>query len=447
MDLASDDRTTVLAEVRVRRGEEANVHLIEDGAYLLIGSSDVCGIKLRDPSLAPIHCALRFENSAFSVEDWNSEQGVYVDGRRIETEAEVLPNRPIRIGEYVLEVGLSEEPAENSPPTDLASEATPLPELNSPTQSASRSERRQEEADQVKAEYDFGAGDETPFEDDPRVDAIASENDPDTVALLRAEIEQLQYEIAERDAQIAELTDWYSENQEEDDEESNDALLSRLEELLRELEHHDERGAMLEQFLQAAEEKQRADQDERRQLSEWIDDIESRLGEREAEWRAECDSLSHRVKTLLVERDQLMQQLAAPTNETQSSRPSEADRAQQVELRRQIHELQETNAGLEQQVRELDKQLHARSEAEAALREEHLKLAQERASLARQQAELATVSTGAEDAAASRPETEIDCKLREFRHHLREIHEQEQQTPRNLTTRIKDLWTRIEAMG
>jgi hypothetical protein len=262
---------------------------------------------------------------------------------------------------------------------------------------------------------------------------------------LQAEIEQLQYELMERDALIVELTHRCDEQQNDWDDDSDDVLLGRLEELLTELERNDERSAMLEQLLQAAEEKNRADQDERRQHGNWVEDIESRLGEREEEWRSECQSLSHRVETLVAERDELMQQLSRPNSSVAQGTNIESkdECAKRLELRRELHESQECNLQLQQQLRERDKQLSARSEADAALREEHLKLAQDRAALARQQAELATLKTTSE-ASTSRPETEIDCRLREFRQHLREIHDEEQQNPRNLSTRIKQIWNRME---
>ncbi len=285
-----------------------------------------------------------------------------------------------------------------------------------------------------------------PFNDVNASEATAAA-DREAYELLQLEVERLQYELAERDAQLAELGSLDYADEGEEEGEPDEALLTRLEDLLAELERNDERGAMLEQLLRAAEEKNRAEQEERRHLAGWVDDIEQRFGERDAEWQAERDALTHRVETVLAERDGLMDQLRERCSHTGGAvAASTADldqlQATNLSLRQELHEAQEHCLQLEEQVRERNKQLSCRTQDDTKLREEQLQLAQERAELARQQAELTTAQATLQEL-PRRPETEIDCRLREFRQHLREIHSQEQQNPVK-TSRLSRLWARIE---
>src|SRR5262249_20519762 len=93
----------------------------------------------------------------------------------------------------------------------------------------------------------------------------------ETLELLRAEVSQLEQELADRDARLAELTAAVTagESAGGDHAESSPdtlALVARLEQLLDELERKDERTAALEEMLRVAEEASRAEQEERCQI-------------------------------------------------------------------------------------------------------------------------------------------------------------------------------------
>src|SRR5262245_11043947 len=106
----------------------------------------------------------------------------------------------------------------------------------------------------------------------------------ETVDLLRAEISQLEQELADRDAKITELTETLSaggSTAETPDESQPDtlALVARLEQLLDELDRKDQREASLQELLRAAEDANEAEHEERAQIESWLAEIERRVGE------------------------------------------------------------------------------------------------------------------------------------------------------------------------
>ena len=438
-------------------------HQLEPGSYVLIGASAVCGITLPDSELSPIHCAIRWENESYCVEDWHSDGGVSVDGKPVEGEQAVTANSEIRFGAYRLAIsdGLAISNGQDDSPNFAESEAD---SSNTDTEEVAQAE---EPPIVIDSEAPVEASVETteprteepprtppPLQCTPSFEHTTSHLDPpgevdtETVELLRAEVEQLQYELADRDLQLADLTSEPGRSDKFADEAEDDTLLLRLEDLLSELERNDERCGILEQLLQASEDKHRAEQEERRHLTEWVNDIEERLGDRESEWQAERDALTHRLESVLCERDELMQQLSEPRSgeAAETDAADEQLRAATLELRQQLHEAEDLRAQLEEALRERDKQLASRSTTDNALREEHLKLAQDRAALARQQAEM-TAQLAATNQLPHKAETEIDCKLREFRQHLREIHNEEEQSPRTVSSRLARIWAKLEGNG
>lgn len=454
MHTPSSDPTAAARLTVTRDGDSVCVHQLEPGSYVLVGSSDVCGLTIPDTQLAPIHFALRWESGQFCVEDWHSELGVIVDGERVDAEQHVSEKNDIRFGTYrlVIDTAPLAEPVLESDDAGESATSTPLERA----EMEKRTTEDESPADDSPPACAEPAGVETtttapviePAKPAVQRDVLADLRlsdrelesvDSEAVDLLRAEVEQLQYELAERDAQLMELAERNgTASQDEFDGGEDDALLLRLDDMLAELERNDERYAMLEQLLAASEEQNRAEQEERRHLTEWVNDIEERLGEREAEWQAERSALDHRVTSVLGERDELMRRMAEqPTDQPGAAAPD-------LETRSQLHAAQDRISELEELLRERDSQLASKSEADAAVREEHLKLAQERAALARQQAEMAAKLAEA-DKLPSKPENEIDCRLREFREHLREIHNEERSSaPQTVSSKLSRIWARLD---
>ena len=269
------------------------------------------------------------------------------------------------------------------------------------------------------------------------------------IELLRAEIEQLQYELAERDAQLMEAGGADQPEAEVDDTATRH-LVDRLEQLLDELQQSDGRMNALEELLQASEESTRAEQEERRQLEGWVADIETRIVEREANWKAETKRLQRRLDEVNEERTQLAERLklAAESSSDPKSGPAllEHLRAENLRLQQALDQTDEERTRLDKQLRELQVELSQSSDLETELRQERLLLAQERAAVTREQAELAAQRSELEHQPKNRPACEIDDRVRVFREHLREIHDSERETriEQTLTSRLARIWKRLE---
>ena len=161
--------------------------------------------------------------------------------------------------------------------------------------------------------------------------------------------------------------------------------------------------------------------------------------------------LKHQAATITAERDELLQQLTKPALDNPSNQ--HADDEENAKLRLQIKHLEQrldeakaADMRHQEELQRCEAQLAEAAEAKNSLRAEQLKLAEERASVSRLRAEIAA------EQAERRPRPQgaagdIDDRVREFRQHLREIHEEEKQQthePRSLTSRIAQLWNRVE---
>jgi chromosome segregation ATPase len=264
-------------------------------------------------------------------------------------------------------------------------------------------------------------------------------------------LEQLQLELAERDARLAELTENHAEPLDSVDVESSD-LLARLDELLDELTRADERASELERLLEAAEEACRAEREERRQLEAWVEDIERRVGQREADFQADNQLLRNRLEEARAEQGKLEEQLrnVVHASGSESARQAVAEMQQRCkELQGQLETLAAEKASLQARLAErqaMQSEGWQQSQLEEALREERIRLAQQQAELARRRAEMATAQAQLESPGHG-GRSEIDQRVKAFREHLREIHslEQRERTERGLAARLGKLWKRLES--
>jgi chromosome segregation ATPase len=277
----------------------------------------------------------------------------------------------------------------------------------------------------------------------------------ETVDLLRAEVAQLEQELADRDARLAELTSLAASGQpageHAEPEPDTLALGSRLEQLLDELDRKDERIRTLEEMVRVAEEASQAEQEERAQIEAWLGEIEQRLGQREGEWQAANEALRLRVDEVAAERDRAERALSQG-----ASGQHAGDLSQQTiaGLRQQISELQQSLLDKDKENAVLEQRLAAAAASPTAetnqedidkqLREERLHLARERAELARARAELEH-----DRCTVKRVPDEVEQRVQALRDHLREIHQQKmeqekEQQKNSLSSRIARLWKRLE---
>jgi chromosome segregation ATPase len=278
----------------------------------------------------------------------------------------------------------------------------------------------------------------------------------DTVDILRSEVALLEQELAERDARVAELSAQVAGTVPRGDESTEQApdtlaLVSRLEQLLDELDRKDQREASLQETLRAAEEASRAEQEERQQIEAWLGEIEERVGQRETEWQAANDELRQRLDVVATERDRAERALTAGSAGKQhGALPPEVLtglRQQVAELQQKLYDKEKDEASLRERLAKAEAGASAaatKAPLDKTLREERLQLAHERAELARQRAELEHDRRG-----LNRGPSEVDQRVQALRDHLREIHErqlveQKERQQHSLSGRIARLWKRLE---
>lgn len=290
----------------------------------------------------------------------------------------------------------------------------------------------------------------------PGVTPVTDPWSDDTVALLQSELDLLQAELRERDQELCELRASLLEEGSVSkagqlDEQQTEALVGRLEDLLDELARSDQRALALEDLLRAEQERTSAEQEERQQVEVWLEGIEQRLSDREAEWNAERTILQNRLEQLRADREQLDQQL-------QEQATSDQDRALATivqDLRQQL-EAQQSRLEAAEQGRAKAEQLleaaqsrsveeSARESVEEAVREERLRLAQERATLSRDRADLARKLAELQE---EHPGKRCDADeryiaLRQTLKETREIQEPPVKKP-TLGARLAELWRRLD---
>ncbi len=330
--------------------------LLAEGNSVMIGSGANCGLRMADPGISSIHCLVRFENGELRLQDWCSKLGTYVDQQLVEDEVVVAIGAMIQIGRFQIRVEPAQANARNSSAasrpeptptraTEQVSRSTPTsdPAVSSETELAVESvvtESEDSTEPESKTEADVMAIEQTvaaalpapalppatsPRSTVPRPDPkparsapttrpaptvpSRSEIDPETVNLLRAEIECLQSELAERDRHLLELSELATLGtdacESAADPQEVDRLVGRLEDLLDELSRGDQRISALEELLCAEQELSRNQDEEKRQVEAWLGDLEQRVTGRESEWKAERDVLLKRIEQLTAERDQI----------------------------------------------------------------------------------------------------------------------------------------------
>ena len=468
---------------------------------VFVGASDNCGLQLHGAELADIHCRIGIEEGKAWVQDWMSSSGTRVNGNEIDSKVEVQVGDVIQIGQHKIAVGgrssgvdpetsesddreetistestLKTEPrqgddhstdfdedseetildgrflhdavlsegVETAPSDAIASEESNLqvPAAIDETETYdAKPQSLPEESAVLEAEDDGDDFDEDFFDFEEE-----ESFDKETVALLQAEIEDLQAALAQRDAERFDVVGDSQPSGDVQGVEESDEVLQRMQDLVEEANRSDERVSILEEMLQAAEDANRREHEERQQLEAWVNDIEQRIGQREEEHAAEVESLKARIEDADAQQEKLQRKFRKAAVSAGASK--EMDESME-ELQQQNRHLQFDLAHSRKECVALQQQLDkATQDQEAFLREERAKLAKEQAQASRLRFELSTKLAAIEempknDNAADREASE---KIRTLREHLREIHEQEKQEEKeaSLATRLSKLWKRVE---
>lgn len=446
--------------VTARRGAEPPiVRRLESGQTLTIGTNPSCGLPLTGDGISPIHCVLRFSEGGLSVQDWYSSSGTLVNGQEISDETPVPSDGRITVGPYSISISVAD--GEQGDFMDVA----PSPEAGADNGPTSQEEVRRDQ--QPPAELQPSKEPATNVRPAPAVrparvgsPGLHDSMDREMVELLRAEAQQLQCELAEREQEIEQLRALIEQEGVDEfggsaDVADTTALVDRMEELLDELDRSDERIAALEDLLRCAEDATEAEREEREHIERWLGDIEQRVGQREAEWNAEREALERRVHESTAQiqalEDELHGQLAMGNSDAATERELQRLQAESRQWQEKYQQLEDEHQRCLAELRDLREQgteEAIQSRIDQAMREQQVLLAQEKARLARKEAELKNLREELEHVARNRerPGVEIDDRVRIFREHLREIHDQEKQNrgDNSLGTRISRLWRRLE---
>lgn len=428
-------------------GSAATVHL-RDGQTLSVGTDDLSDIYTPDDTVAATHCVLSVNSGIVFLRDCYSAAGTFVNGETVR-EVRLTDSAEITVGATRLSLSLNkaQQPA-ISPPEDTAQCA----KAEEPVDATSESDEShnpphdtpspfqviddlQYELAQARAEIQVL---ESRLVDATSVRSSATEEDPyqaEMIQLLQAEVLDLQAALAENeqaadsDARVYEPADCLPTDEAE-------GLVTRLEELLAELDERDHQVATLTELLNSAEETSRAEKEEREQIDNWLSELEQRFGSREQEWQAEREQLQQALADMTAERNRAELAVNADTSNTKL----EACQQIMAGLREAAEEQREKLRESEDTIADLRKRLE--SVRYSQTREEQMLLAEEKAEIARQKQELET----ARQRATEIRQNDATLKMQAFRQHLNEIHEQEQREKeeRKLSNRIARLWRRMD---
>lgn len=446
---------------------------------VFVGKSSNCRVQLAGEGLSPIQCRIELDGGTVWVQDWMSESGTLVNGKAIDTKVELAETDVIQIGTH--EIRLSNEqtvvnadkPSDETYPEHIAASPQQIAHLaaeqHADVNVHDETESLRNETISIPNDR-LGAGTASsreepaaePLDVNPTPPLIDSESmdldadffdfeeeetyDRETVALLHAEIEDLQAALAQRDAERALSEQAPGPANSESIDANSDTMLQRMQQLIDEANRSDERVAILEEMLCAAEVASRSEQEERNQLEAWVGDIEKRIGQREDEHKAEINALRLRIKEAGNEQERLQKQLRLTAGGGRAPEHFEEAlenlQSRNTELQTKFEECEKERATLERRLKQ------QAEEAERSLRDERVALAQEQAKVSRMRFELSNKLTDIEEIPKSdnQADNETSQKIRVLREHLREIHEQEKQEAKeaSIATRLSKLWKRVE---
>lgn len=486
---------------------------LTSGSSVFVGSGSNCKIELVDDQVKPIQCMLWLESSnVMKVQDWNTGT-TFLNDAVVTEEIQVKSGDVLTVGSHRLTAVLDREfhfgiavellnndqlhaeshksPISQPEPDgsaiagNVADDATG--ELHSndaashqlaPTQRSGFSSDLPAQEIVAAAEsggfsYDIDADLD---EDEPNGElefnfgsvstefsfsAAASDSDQgdDELSMMRMEVEQIRFELADRESKIEQLQSAQSESHGEDalGETETLKLVTRLEDLLDELKSSDDRINGLEELLRVSDNATEAEKEERQQLEHWVTEIEQRVGQREAEAQAEISRLSKRLRDAKEESEHSANQLKSLTSNSGSistdQRAAVTALAQQVELlREKLKIAREENQQLHQRpaLAEGETDLSAKLKvAEDETVRLKVEMSRERAEMARRHAELEGIRDELEDRLKNvRVVDPGDSRIQTMREHLREIHAREEaekadKRPNGLGGRIANLLTRL----
>lgn len=462
IDTQSESKLSLTLEVVASDGKSFN-YVLESDSSVFVGSSSTCGLKLNGKGVEDIHCMLLLSEGQLKVHGWHTGSTL-VNNSPIDEEATLEKGDQLTIGSHQIMVG-AQSVAPRLDADEIAdTEMTPQPvqrleqvqlQLQQVTEDIPTVEPKTESAPVQVAETVAApepepvveAQAEAPvvedlmmdfsFDPDEEFDQSATDFGSSTGSqadsLLQREVEQLRMELAQRNAEIAELHE--NGTATVSDDETTERLVHRLEDLLEELENSDRRVLELEQMLRLSDEATQAEREERAQLESWIREIEQRIAQRESESEAQQERLQAKLNEtrsqLQQAEDRVERMLKTGVEESGS-----ADDSVVKELQEQNDELKNRLQNLAEESQELRDQLDNSGELANAKREierleqqmmqMEVETSRERAEIAREKAVVRRTQDEMEKQIREQAEmSDSDTRLVAMRQHLRERYEKE----------------------
>ena len=89
--------------VTIGSGEAAGVSVRVEGERFLVGTGEECQLMVRDPKVAPLHAYFEVtEEGRVLLHDLGSDEGTFLNGRRIDAPAHIRGGEEIRVGDTSL---------------------------------------------------------------------------------------------------------------------------------------------------------------------------------------------------------------------------------------------------------------------------------------------------------------------------------------------------------
>ncbi len=430
----------------------ANSYCIEEGASKFAGSADHCEIKLQGEDVAPIHCMFSTVEGELKIQDWNTGGKTLLNGFELQDESQFCDGDEVSIGEIQILVGQQGASADGAVRASADTVAYGTSDSNDELQQ----ELQKIKLENSKLEAEFAATAQPDNAVDSLYDDPFSSGDTE---LLRDEIESLTVELAERDQQVCMLKQQLESGGGGDMEETN-RLVTRMEQLLDELQSADDRIRTFEELLRTSDDATQAEQEERRQLESWLEQIEDRVTAREEEAKAETDRLNGRVHDLLAQQKHHEQVIEKALRQRTSGSGGDASDELVQSLQAQVQDLQSKWQQAQDECEQLASQRSTApdgsdSQVVAELKQKIMQLemgaSRERAEVARERAELAKLQSEVEQKCRTTSlDSDSEVRLKAMREHLRELHseeeiEREQRRQQSLGGRIASLFSRIES--
>jgi transcriptional regulator with GAF, ATPase, and Fis domain len=95
-------------ELHVLAGADRGLRLRLPGEVARIGTGEKCTLRLKDPTVSRLHCALEVARNSVRVSDSGSRNGTFVDGVRVR-DADISAGSTLRVGATTIRVEFEED--------------------------------------------------------------------------------------------------------------------------------------------------------------------------------------------------------------------------------------------------------------------------------------------------------------------------------------------------